>query len=221
MSTNLAWNIRPSFHAGAPSCKNVIPRMSTTTTFTAWRASPTYRGYRLGRENGAADAGVPWSVEWVLRRADSLAARQLLWLCAALCLLSLGIGAAFWQRGAGSALPLAAFELLAAAAALAVLARHAGDRECIALRDDGLTVEHVSGRRVERVAFGPGWVRVEPRHGDRSLIELSGQGRRIAVGRYVRPELRVQLADELRWALRRWQQRAGQAAPRTASTTTE
>jgi len=48
-------------------------------------------------------------------------------------------------------------------------------------------------------------VRVEPELGDRSLIELSGQGRRIAVGRFVRPELRRQLADELRWALRRWQ----------------
>lgn len=195
--------------------------MSTTTTFTDWRASPTYRGYRIGRENGAADAGIPWSVEWVLRRADTLATRQLLWLCVALCLLSLGIGATFWQRGAGSALPLAGFELFAVAAALALLTRHAGDRECIALRDDGLTVEHASGRRVERVAFQPAWVRVEPRHGDRSLIELSGQGQRIAVGRYVRPELRMQLADELRWALRRWRQRAELAASRAASTNTD
>ena len=141
--------------------------------------------------------------------------------CVALCLLSLGIGAAFWQRGAGSALPLAGFELFAVAAALALLTRHRSDRECIALRDDGLTVEHTSGRRVERVAFQPAWVRVEPRHGDRSLIELSGQGRRIAVGRYVRPELRVQLADELRWALRRWRQRAELSASRAASTNTD
>jgi uncharacterized membrane protein len=44
---------------------------------------------------------------------------------------------------------------------------------------------------------------VEPEHGDGSLIELSGQGQRIVVGRFVRPELRRQLADELRWALRR------------------
>jgi uncharacterized membrane protein len=40
-------------------------------------------------------------------------------------------------------------------------------------------------------------------HGDRSLIELSGEGRRIAVGRFVRPESRRALADELRAALRR------------------
>ena len=195
--------------------------MSSTTTFTAWRASPSYRGYRFGRENGAADAGMAWSVEWVLRRNDSVAARYLLWLCAALCVLSLGIGAALWPAGAGSALPLAGLELLAVAGALLMLARHAGDCESIALRDTGLTVEHASGRRVERVAFEPAWVRVEPRHGDRSLIELSGQGRRIAVGRYIRPELRAQLANELRWALRRWQQRAGLAATRTASPDTD
>lgn len=193
--------------------------MSTTTTFTAWRASPSYLGYRFGRENGAADSGVAWSVEWVLRRSDSAAVRYLLWLCGALCVVSLGVGVALWPRGAGSALPVAGLELLAVALALMMLARHAGDRESIALRDGGLTVEHASGRRVERVAFEPGWVRVEPRHGDRSLIELSGQGRRIAVGRYVRPELRAQLAGELRWALRRWQQRAGHAGIQAASPT--
>ena len=68
-----------------------------------------------------------------------------------------------------------------------------------------MTVEHAHGPRTVTVEFEPAWVRVEPETGDRSLIELSGQGRRIAVGRFVRPELRRQLAEELRWALRRWQ----------------
>ena len=35
-----------------------------------------------------------------------------------------------------------------------------------------------------------------------TLIELSGQGRRVNVGRYVRPELRPVLAQEIRRALR-------------------
>ena len=96
-------------------------------------------------------------------------------------------------------------------AALLVYARHAADSERIRASPGRLTVEHVLGRRVERVEFLPAWVRVEPEHGDRSLIELSGQGRRIAVGRFVRPELRRQLAEELRWALRRWQWMAAQA----------
>jgi uncharacterized membrane protein len=200
---------------GAPSQRDrpQSQSMSTTTTITAWRASPSYRGYRFARESGSADGGIPWSVEWDLRRNSSLAQRQMLWVLAALGMLALGIAAVFWQQGAPLVLPFAGIELLALAVAMGVHLRHARDREHIALRDDGLTVEHACGRRVERVEFQPLWVRVEPRHGDRSLIELSGQGRRIAVGRFVRPELRQQLADELRRALRRWQQRAGRAQP--------
>jgi uncharacterized membrane protein len=43
---------------------------------------------------------------------------------------------------------------------------------------------------------------VEPAVDDRSLIEVSGQGQRVIVGRYVRPELRPVLAREIRRALR-------------------
>jgi len=45
-------------------------------------------------------------------------------------------------------------------------------------------------------------VRVEPVHGEGSLVEITGQGRRIRVGRYLRPELRMALARELRQAVR-------------------
>jgi uncharacterized membrane protein len=44
---------------------------------------------------------------------------------------------------------------------------------------------------------------VEPACDDDSLVELSGQGRRMRVGRYLRPELRPALARELRHALNR------------------
>ncbi len=137
-----------------------------------------------------------------------MAPRQMLWFYVLLCALSLGTAGMFWLQGGRQVVPLAWLELLAVGAAMLLYARHASDSESIELRGDELTVEHASGRRIERVSFQPSWVRVEPRHGDRSLIELSGQGRRIAVGRFVRPELRHQLAEELRWALRRWQQRA-------------
>jgi uncharacterized membrane protein len=94
--------------------------------------------------------------------------------------------------------------LLSVGLALIFYARHAADNESIRLAPGRLVVEYASGRRVERVEFTPAWVRIEPEHGDRSLIELSGQGRKISVGRFVRPELRRELAEELRWALRRW-----------------
>ncbi len=192
--------------------------MSTSTTHTAWRAPPNARHFRFGRETPAtpADAasadGTPWAVEWVLKRNCSMAPRQMLWVYASLCVLLLGIAGMFWLRGATMVMPFASLELLVLGAAILLYARHAADSERIALCGDELTVEHASGRRIERVAFQPAWVRVEPEHGDRSLIELSGQGRRIVIGRFVRPELRLQLADELRWALRRWQQRAPAAS---------
>lgn len=191
--------------------------MLTSIISPAWRASTHRVQFRFGRESGAAwspnpDGRTPWSVQWVFKRNSSLAPRQVIWFYASLCALSLGLAVVFWLQGATMVMPFAWLEMLLVGAALLVYARHAADSERIDLLEDGLTVENVSGSRVERVAFNPGWVRVEPRHGDRSLIELSGQGGRIAVGRFLRPELRVQLADELRWALRRWQQRAGRSA---------
>ena len=152
----------------------------------------------------ASSDGEP-SVQWLLRRNCSSTPQQMAIFFASLCVLSVGIAVAFWMQGATLVVPFAGLELIAVASALLLYARHAADRENIHLRRGRLTVEHVSGRSIERVEFAPAWVRVEPQHGDRSLVELSGEGRRIAVGRFVRPELRRQLADELRWALRRGQ----------------
>jgi uncharacterized membrane protein len=63
-------------------------------------------------------------------------------------------------------------------------------------------VELENAGRLERAEFNRDWVRVEPGVDDRSLIEVSGQGRRMNVGRYLRPELRPALAQEIRRALR-------------------
>ena len=145
------------------------------------------------------------SLQWLLRRNCSSTPRQVSALFLALAMVTLGIGTLFWFQGVTLVMPFAGLELLALAAALSFYARHATDRECIRLRPGQLTVEHVCAGRVERVEFEPAWVRVEPRHGDRSLVEISGEGRRISVGRFVRPEARPHLAEELRWALRRWQ----------------
>jgi uncharacterized membrane protein len=99
-------------------------------------------------------------------------------------------------------LPFAWLELAAVGVAFLVYARHAADREHISLTGRRLVVELENGGRLERAEFHRDWVRVEPAGDDRSLIEVSGQGRRVNVGRYVRPELRPVLARELRRALR-------------------
>ena len=123
----------------------------------------------------------------------------------ALTAVLLGIGGGFWVFGATLVLPFAGAELVALGAALWFSARHAADAEDIRLGQHQLTVSLFSGKRMERVQFQRAWVRIEPTHGDRSLIELSGQGRRVVVGRFVRPERRRQLADQMRWAVRYWQ----------------
>ena len=70
------------------------------------------------------------------------------------------------------------------------------------MADGALSVEHRRGLQTERTEFRAAWVRVEPRHGEGSLVELSGDGRKSFVGRYLRPEMRTPLAQELRAALR-------------------
>ena len=104
--------------------------------------------------------------------------------------------------GATLVLPFASLELVAVGVAFVVYARHATDGENIYLRGAQLVVEFESGGKLERQEFRRESVRVEPRVDDHSLIKVSGQGRSINVGRFVRPELRPMLAREIRMALR-------------------
>lgn len=142
------------------------------------------------------------SIHWFLKRNCSVTPSQLGWLYASLCVVSLGIGTVFWLHGAPMVLPFAWIELVAVGAAFVLYARHATDGERIALQGGRLVVELENGGHCERMEFLPHQVRIEPQASDRSLIEVSGQGRSVKVGRYVRPELRAALAREIRMALR-------------------
>lgn len=142
------------------------------------------------------------AVQWLLKRNCSVTPAQLGWLYASLCAVSLGIASVFWVLGASLVLPFAWLELAAVGLAFLAYARHAADGERIWLKGRQLVVELEMGGHRSRAEFNRDWVRVEPGAGDRSLIELSGQGRRVNVGRYVRPELRPALAQEIRRALR-------------------
>ena len=173
--------------------------MSATFTHSSIAVAAAPRPLRFGVASGADGS----SVQWLLKRNCSATPRQMMGFYVSLCLVSAAIGGFFWAQGATLVLPFAWLEIVAVGAALLVYARHATDSERIRLQPGRLTVEHTCGRHVERVEFAPAWVRIEPAHGDGSLIELTGQGRRIAIGRHVRPEQRRQLADELRSTLRR------------------
>lgn len=101
-------------------------------------------------------------------------------------------------------LSFAGIELVAVGVALFVYARHARDGEKIFLHGTQLVVELQTAGHTERTAFARDWVRVEPMGDDSSLIEVSGQGKSVVVGRFLRPELRPALAREIRLALRGW-----------------
>ena len=174
-----------------------------TATFVpgSWSASAVAARtpWRFGRrlEDSAAQG-----MQWVMRRNCSLAPRDVVVVYLTLCTVSLAIAGGFWWFGAKSVLAFAGVELLALGVALLVYARHASDSETITLAGRELAIEHRCGDGIESARFRAEWVRVEPARGDGSLVELSGEGRRACVGRYLRPEWRGQLAQELRLALR-------------------
>lgn len=147
------------------------------------------------------------NIRWFLKRNCSVTPVQLGWLYGSLCVVSLGIGTFFWYQGALLVLPFAAIEVAAVGAAFLAYARHAADGETISLEGRRLVVELESAGHLQRAEFDRDWVRVEPGVSDRSLVELSARGRRVNVGRYLRPELRPVLAQEIRRALRDAQSR--------------
>jgi len=119
------------------------------------------------------------SISWRLRRNCSVTPAQLLVVYLMLCGVSLAIGVFFWMQGATFVLGFAGLELLAVGAAFLVYARHATDGEWISLQGASLVVERETAGRRERAEFERQWVRVEPKAGEHSLIELSGRGRKV------------------------------------------
>jgi uncharacterized membrane protein len=165
-------------------------------------ASGAWRFARLVPSQPQGDAGSRLVLQWVLRRNCSITPRQLLAVYLSLCTVSLAVGLGFWWHGAAFVLGFAGFELLMVGVALLIYARHAADRDLITLDGRDVHVEQYYGRQVERMAFRAEWLSVEPAHAQGSLVELTGQGRRARIGRFLRPELRAALAQELRRAVR-------------------
>ena len=141
-------------------------------------------------------------MQWVLRRNCSITPGQLGGFYLSMCAVSLLIALGFAWHGAPVVLYFAGIELLVLAAALLVYARHATDADTLTLAGQDLTVEQSSGNACTATRFKTPWLSVEPLHGDGSLIELSGQGQVVRIGRFLRPEARTEFARELRCALR-------------------
>lgn len=180
--------------------------MSATYAPSPWPAPAVpaaHAGWRFGREERVEGTPGRTVLRWVLKRNCSISPRQLGAVYLSLCVLSALISAGFWMHGAPVVVMFAGVELLLVGLALLVYARHAGDREVLTLAGRSLAVEQQWGTRLERADFNADWLVIEPAAGQGSLVELSERGRRLRVGRFLRPDARAAFAQELRRALRR------------------
>jgi len=178
--------------------------MSVTFVPASWPVPHVVRSagpWVFGREVTLADGAD--ALQWLLRRNCSITPGQLGVVYLSLCVVSLFIGGFFFVQGAPVVLAFTGLELLLVGAAMVLFARHAGDRETLTLVGRSLRVEQCIGSRVERTHFAADWLHVEPAGGQGSLVQLSGKGQRVRVGRFLHPELRGAFARELRHALRR------------------
>lgn len=139
--------------------------------------------------------------EWVLSRNCSISPRRLALVYAALCTASLTVATVFTLHGAWYVLGFAILEMAAVGAAFFFYARHAVDREHIALIDDWLVVELIQKEQVRRFRLDPRWTRVEPPASRGELIGLEARDVRVEVGRFLTEWKRREFARELRRAL--------------------
>lgn len=140
-------------------------------------------------------------VRWTLRRNCSVSPSQMLGFYLSVCAVSLAIAAGFALNGAVVVLWFAGFELLLLGLALMLYARHVGDGDTIILSGPDLWISQVQGARERHFTFRSDWVSVEPSRAHDALIEVSGQGQAVRIGRFLRQELRATFARELRQAL--------------------
>jgi uncharacterized membrane protein len=176
--------------------------MSATAVPAPWAPAPRTTSSFGRRLLNPGPGGRP-ALQWLLRRNCSITPRQLAAVYLSLCAVSIVISAFFVAQGAPYVAAFAGIELVAVGIALLVFARHAGDHEIITLEGRSLRVEQSLGSRVRHTQLDTEWLAVEPAAGQGSLVQLRGRDGSVTVGRFVRPELRAALAQEIRTALRR------------------
>lgn len=152
---------------------------------------------------GVAGAGAPERArQWVLRRNCSITPAQMLGVFVSVALVSAVIAVAFAMLGAPAVLAFAGLELAAVALAMLVHARHVGDRDVVTLVGGRLRIDQIRGTKCTRTEFGASWVTVTSRPGDGSVVELSGEGRSVRIGRHARAPDLARFVQDLRHALR-------------------
>lgn len=125
-------------------------------------------------------------------------------LMAAISCVSFVAGLAFWLMGAWPVVGFLGLDVLLVYVAFRASYRSAREHETVQLSDRVLEVRHVDPRgRVSAWQFQPYWVRVELGDDDFAALALASHGRRLAIGRFLSPDERRDLAAALQDALHR------------------
>ncbi len=109
----------------------------------------------------------------------------------------------FTLQGAWYVLGFAILEMLGLGLAFFQFARHATDREHIALIDNYLLVELIQAEHSRQFRLDPRWTCVEPPDAQHELITLESRGMRVEVGRFLMDRKRRDFARELKQELQR------------------
>ncbi len=142
-----------------------------------------------------------------LRPHRSLTRRGLAIVLAAAAVPSFGLGVLFLALGAWPVTGFLGLDVALLYLAFRLNNRAARESERVRLSETELTVDrHAVDGRAEHWSFQPNWLRVDvddPPHPDGKLL-LTTHGRSLAIGQFLPPAERVEVADALRLALRRW-----------------
>lgn len=138
---------------------------------------------------------------WCFKRNCSITPRQLAAAYLLVSGMSLLVAGYFWSLGVRWILFFTGLELAALAVAFLVYARHAANRERIELGPEQLLIEQEVAGRVDRTVFSRMGARVSLRAASSPLIEICEGRRCVCCGHHIRPDLREQVAREIRRAL--------------------
>jgi uncharacterized membrane protein len=149
----------------------------------------------------------PVFFERVLWPHRSLPLRGFRALMLGLGLLSLAAGVGFVAAGAWPICGFFGLDVALLYVAFRISYRSARQRETLRLAGDQFTVERVGiyGER-RQWRFQPFWLRIvlEERPNDSHRLLLASHGRSLAIGDFLAPSLRRELATNLRDVLARW-----------------
>lgn len=158
----------------------------------------------------------PAVFEAELRPHRSLGPRGFLLLMGLVIAVNFAAGMAFLLLGAWPVLAFCGLDVLLVWLAFRYSYRQARAREYLRLDAGGLTIRRTDMRGRESVIrLQPYWLRVDCAEEDETArIRLCSHGRATAVGDFLGPPERRELAEALREALWRWRQPGGNAGLR-------